>query len=374
MAAKLYNVVEFVAVPPGGVAVLPHGLNIAGRGVVPDMVHRSDDAFAIVTVNVANVTVRNMGSIAAHCDVLLASWHTESCEFGAFVSATIVGGAPAMQFVMRQGGVAGANVYTDWMALIAAVSAVQGGKLILVDDSAVAPIRHSFRILGRDVAEVVPPVVVVKDVVTEVVVEDVGVVEAPSEVQEPEDPEWDIRDSVAVPVQDGFQFLPETPDLVDEVYDDEDVDDPVDVDDVDATDAAEDSEAVPVQNGFRFLAKIPDQVVADSVDDDVESTAAPVENGFQFLAVPDPVVVVDDVEDPIDDSIVEVDDDVDDDVDDSASVQNGFRFLIQDPVPIVDDDVVDTDVDEVGEDVVDDDDEDFEVASVMSAFPGGDSN
>lgn len=51
-----------------------------------------------------------------------------------------ISGPPgATAFVFRPGGVAGANVYTDWSALMTDVGAVAGPRLIQFDDSIVTP-------------------------------------------------------------------------------------------------------------------------------------------------------------------------------------------------------------------------------------------
>jgi hypothetical protein len=46
---------------------------------------------------------------------------------------------PGATFVFRPGGIAGANVYTDWPSLMAARAQIQGQAWIQIDDSIVSP-------------------------------------------------------------------------------------------------------------------------------------------------------------------------------------------------------------------------------------------
>jgi hypothetical protein len=67
--------------------------------------------------------------------------HEEMSETLALLAMGSGGGADATAyaFVYRPGGVADKNVYTTWPALYVALSAVQGDKLVQVDDSIVSP-------------------------------------------------------------------------------------------------------------------------------------------------------------------------------------------------------------------------------------------
>ena len=82
MASQLKNIVSFVGVPAGGTVVLPHLLQVNGRGVVPDICTPSDGTFTFLAADTVNITYRNDGTAAGNCDVLCESWHSIERAFG----------------------------------------------------------------------------------------------------------------------------------------------------------------------------------------------------------------------------------------------------------------------------------------------------
>ncbi len=57
----------------------------------------------------------------------------------AHVAQSMVSGVVSNVIIFRPGGVAGANVYTSWPALMAAVALVAGPKIVQIDDTIVSP-------------------------------------------------------------------------------------------------------------------------------------------------------------------------------------------------------------------------------------------
>lgn len=68
MATQLKNIVQFVNVAAGGTAVLPHGLNINGVGLIPDLLMQPRPDFT-VTADDTNITVTNNSLGVATVDV-----------------------------------------------------------------------------------------------------------------------------------------------------------------------------------------------------------------------------------------------------------------------------------------------------------------
>lgn len=155
MGGRLHNTLSFVGLVVGVPTSLPHGLNVTGVAINPDVVIPQVGGF-IVTADTINVTVtRLITSPGPNLNVLVTAWHSILREFGLFgpsqpaalsIQPFIVdldassssAAAPVTCFVFRPGGIAGANVYTTWPTLMAAVVSVQGCKQILIDDS-IAP-------------------------------------------------------------------------------------------------------------------------------------------------------------------------------------------------------------------------------------------
>ena len=82
MADTLKNIVRFVAVPVGVPTALPHGLNIEGRALTPDLCFPLAPNNFDVTADDTNVTVTNNGNAAADIDVYVEFWHTIDRVFG----------------------------------------------------------------------------------------------------------------------------------------------------------------------------------------------------------------------------------------------------------------------------------------------------
>lgn len=105
MASQIKSIVSFVAVAPAATALLPHGLNVDGLGVIPDELTPGAQDFT-VTADATNVSVTNEGLVAANINVLAEWWHTENRVFG---DAAVTNLTPR-PFV---GAGAGAGVDTD---------------------------------------------------------------------------------------------------------------------------------------------------------------------------------------------------------------------------------------------------------------------
>ena len=81
MATQLKSIVTFTNVGAGGFSQQPHGLNVAGVGVIPDELKLSDSTFS-VTADDTNITVTNNGPSMASVSVLAEHWHTLERVFG----------------------------------------------------------------------------------------------------------------------------------------------------------------------------------------------------------------------------------------------------------------------------------------------------
>lgn len=99
MADRLKNIV--VANPlPVGVTVLPHGLNISGRGVIPDIFAPDTAGGLSFALDDTNVTITNAG-VATTCAVYVEYFHSFNRNFGPFGTLTLpiapfeIGGAGA---------------------------------------------------------------------------------------------------------------------------------------------------------------------------------------------------------------------------------------------------------------------------------------
>ena len=83
MATQLKNIVAFTAVGSGALATLPHGLNWAGRDLIPDHLEFDNGDFTFIAATATSVTVRNDGGAPANLNVLVEAWHTFERAFGA---------------------------------------------------------------------------------------------------------------------------------------------------------------------------------------------------------------------------------------------------------------------------------------------------
>jgi hypothetical protein len=102
VAVQLFNILQFVAVPPGtpGVAQA-HGLNVPGRpNVTPDLILPSVGGFT-VTADDTDVTVVNNGVEAADIDVWVWHLHTFDRAFGSVATFNLT----PQPFVVSPGGV-----------------------------------------------------------------------------------------------------------------------------------------------------------------------------------------------------------------------------------------------------------------------------
>lgn len=92
MATRLNNILRFQAVGAGATATLPHRLNIDDRGVIPGNLAQSNGAFQVENVDATDVTVRNLSSTAADCDIRVTYDHTILRDYG---SANVSALSPA---------------------------------------------------------------------------------------------------------------------------------------------------------------------------------------------------------------------------------------------------------------------------------------
>lgn len=80
---RLKNVLTFLNVASGAQVALPHGLNIRGVAVTPDIYVPSSSAPFTVAVDATNVTVTNVGPSAATVTVFVEYWYSVERLFGA---------------------------------------------------------------------------------------------------------------------------------------------------------------------------------------------------------------------------------------------------------------------------------------------------
>lgn len=155
MATLLKASIEFANIAAGDTVVLPHGLNIDGRGIAPDQCDSNNVNLVVQSADDTNVTVTNIGSGAESGYVLCDRWHTivRNVPAGAvnlipqpFVPAS--GGAaiaalastPAQSLVWQPAGTRQGNVYADWTELYTARQQIDGPVVIGVDDSLDTPV------------------------------------------------------------------------------------------------------------------------------------------------------------------------------------------------------------------------------------------
>lgn len=82
MANTLKAQIDYVAVPAGGTATLPHMLQLAGTSFAPDCVSFENPEFDYVSSTATTLTVINNGLAPASCRVLVELWHTIERVFG----------------------------------------------------------------------------------------------------------------------------------------------------------------------------------------------------------------------------------------------------------------------------------------------------
>jgi hypothetical protein len=82
MATTLHQVLTFTAVPPGGIATLPHSLNVNQLPVPPDILFRDNGNFTIIAASDVSVTVQNTAAGVETLNAWLFVLHTMEREFG----------------------------------------------------------------------------------------------------------------------------------------------------------------------------------------------------------------------------------------------------------------------------------------------------
>ena len=138
MAARLKNILRFVAVAPGAPATLAHGLNWDTLAVVPDIAMPSVQAFAI-TADATNVTVVNNGPAAANIDVLVESWHTLERDFGAVQTVVLAPQPFVPDFTAVTGGYPPSRVIqVDPLGLVPTITAGLAAAAALIPPPAAA--------------------------------------------------------------------------------------------------------------------------------------------------------------------------------------------------------------------------------------------
>jgi hypothetical protein len=92
MAANvLKSQLSFVAVAPGAVAVLAHGLSVDNVAQQPDAIAIENQDFDYVSSTTTTVTVINNGAAAASCRILCEVWHTFERVFGGNATTSLTG-------------------------------------------------------------------------------------------------------------------------------------------------------------------------------------------------------------------------------------------------------------------------------------------
>ena len=143
---KLKAELDFIDVAAGATVALPHGLNVLGRAVIPDLVFPPNDtSFEAVAGDATNLSVRNNSAVVASCSVQCWYWHSENRALGVAVTQFpspphFVGGgggqgATNNLLVFRPGGVQAGNVYTDWQDMATARAGIPTPATIIIDDS-----------------------------------------------------------------------------------------------------------------------------------------------------------------------------------------------------------------------------------------------
>lgn len=76
MPCVLKNIVTFASVNGQATVSSPHGLNLDGTGLTPDLLQLDTDGDFTVTANATNITVTNTGNTATSISVLAERWHS----------------------------------------------------------------------------------------------------------------------------------------------------------------------------------------------------------------------------------------------------------------------------------------------------------
>jgi hypothetical protein len=82
MATTLHEVLTFADIPPGGIATLPHTLNVNQVPVPPDILFRDNGNFTIIAASDVSVTVQNTAAGVETLNAWLFVLHTMERQFG----------------------------------------------------------------------------------------------------------------------------------------------------------------------------------------------------------------------------------------------------------------------------------------------------
>lgn|SRR5512142_1938754 len=157
---KLFAILNFVGVPLGGTATLPHGLILRDAPVLPDRVDLQFQAdFEFVSQTTTTLTIRNTSNAIGNCTAWVYAIHPVMRLLGLqpddglmsqgmiprpFVPGSPNGGANqgdgSYVVVFRPGGVAAENVVTTWADAMARLALLQGQRILEFDDNLASPI------------------------------------------------------------------------------------------------------------------------------------------------------------------------------------------------------------------------------------------
>ena len=157
---KIYSILNFVGIPLGATATLPHGLILRDTPVLPDRVDlQFQGDFEFVSQTTTTLTIRNTRNAIGNCTAWVYAIHPVQRLLGLqpddglmtqgliprpFVPGSPNGGANqgggSYVVVFRPGGVAAENVVTTWADAMARLALLQGQRVLEFDDSVVSPI------------------------------------------------------------------------------------------------------------------------------------------------------------------------------------------------------------------------------------------
>lgn len=157
---RLYAIVNFLAVPMGGTATLPHGLVLRNTPILPDRVDlQFSSEFEFVSQTDTTLTIRNTSNVIGNCEAWVYALSpsirllglqpddglmTQGLTPRPFVPGSPNGGSVGVEgsyvTVLQPGGVATQNVVTTWADAVARLALQQGQRVLEFDDSIVSPI------------------------------------------------------------------------------------------------------------------------------------------------------------------------------------------------------------------------------------------
>lgn len=103
MSTQLIQILAFEDVANGGVATLPHNINVNGRRFIPDLIGLDTAGFEITGATDEEIEVTNNTGAEASCNVYLRFDHTVQRWFGAKQDGELV----PQPFVLSPGGASG---------------------------------------------------------------------------------------------------------------------------------------------------------------------------------------------------------------------------------------------------------------------------